>query len=306
MVIARKWLAPAITIGVLSCAAKVADEARLPDGRFLGIDGRRIFVKQSGAGPDLFLLHGLGDSHLGWQRVFPALVAVGHRVTAWDALGAGESDKPSRDDYSIEGHATRLVAAMDALGIERATLVGNSLGGSVALMVAESRPERVSALVLIDPAAYREGAMDGRWFWTTPLLADVVLGILPTRSIAEYGLGRNVHSKDALTDDVVDAYARNAAKPGAIRAFLAQERQLVPSDAESWEARHRTIRAPTLILWGREDGLLPLAQGERLARDIPGARLVVLDNVGHAAQLEAPDRVLDLLMPFLAEAATNR
>jgi pimeloyl-ACP methyl ester carboxylesterase len=143
--------------------------------------------------------------------------------------------------------------------------------------------------------------MDGRWFWNAPLLADAVLGVLPARTIAEIGLGRNVHSHDALPEPLVDAYARDAARPGAIRAFLAQERQLVPADAEAWEARHRTIRAPALIVWGREDAILPLEQGERLARDIPGARLVVLDGVGHAAQLEAPDRLLEVALPFLVE-----
>jgi pimeloyl-ACP methyl ester carboxylesterase len=283
------------------CAAPPPREVGPPRGQFVRAGEHRIFVRQSGAGPDLFLLHGLGDSSLGWQYLEPQLVAAGYRVTVWDALGAGESDKPDPGDYSLDAHRARLIAVMDALGIARAVLVGNSLGGSVALMAAEANPERVQALVLLDPAAYRDGALSGRWFWDVPGLAEVVTGILPARTIAKIGLGRNFHDADAIPPALLDAYTQQAAARGTIDAFIAQERQLLPADPEAWETRHRTIRVPTLILWGAEDEILPRTQGERLAQDIPGATLLVLPGVGHAPQLETPDRVFERTCAFLAQ-----
>ena len=99
-------------------------------------------------------------------------------------------------------------------------------------------------------------------------------------------------------------YLREARRDGAIAALIAQERQLVPRNPEEWEQAHRTIQKRTLILWGREDKLVPVAQGRRLAGDIHNSTLVVFPRVGHSPHLEAPQKVLDQLLPFLKEAAS--
>ncbi|MGE3171186.1 MAG: alpha/beta fold hydrolase [Planctomycetota bacterium] len=130
------------------------------DGPIATRDGA-VYTRTAGTGPDVVLLHGLGDSSLTWHRIEEPLRAAGHRVTVLDALGAGRSDKPD-GPYAIEAHVDRLARACDALGIERATLVGNSLGGSVALRFAMRFPDRVRALVLISPGAYpQRGWTDG-------------------------------------------------------------------------------------------------------------------------------------------------
>ncbi len=290
-----------IALGLVSCSSPVAVEEPVPDGCFIDTGGERIFVRQVGSGPDIVLLHGLGDSSAGFKELEQRLVETGYRVTAWDALGAGRSSKPDDGDYSLPAHRKRLLEVMDAVGVRQAVLLGNSLGGSLALMVAATDPERVRALALLDPAAYREGALGSRWFWDTPILAEVVLGILPCRTIATFGLKRNLHSYDALPQDLVEDYVKASSRDGAISAFIAQERQIIPPEADKWEASHRDIRVPTLVIWGREDGVLPLAQGERLAREIPGALLVVLPDVGHAPHLEAPGSVFALIWQFLRQ-----
>jgi pimeloyl-ACP methyl ester carboxylesterase len=269
----------------------------------LAVEGHNLFVRQSGTGPDVVLLHGLGDSSIGWQFIEPDLIRAGYRVTVWDALGAGRSDKPPSGNYSIEAHVRRLNETLDALGVRQAVFVGHSLGGSVALRLAEQNPERVRALCLIDPAAYREGAMGGRWFWTTPLLADAVLGVMSASTLTDFGLKQNFHNQALISKELESMYLREAKRDGAVAALIAQERQLVPSNPEEWEQGHRTIRKPTLILWGGEDKLVPLAQGTRLAGDIQGSTLVVLADVGHSPHLEAPEMVLRLVLPFLKEVS---
>lgn len=282
------------------CAATdLSDLPDLPAGQALRVEGESLFVRQSGSGPDIVLLHGLGDSSLGWQYIEGPLVEAGYRVTVWDALGAGRSAKPRAGDYSIAAHVRRLEAVLDRLGIERATVVGHSLGGSLALVFAHAHPERTAALCLVDPAAYREGALGGRWFWEVPLLAEIVLGVLSTEMLVDFGMKQNYANAARIPELLRKLYIREARREAMISALIHQERQLVPADPEAWEAGHRTIRAPTLILWGANDALVPVAQGPRLARDIPGAELVVLPDLAHSPQLEDPSAVLDHLLPFL-------
>jgi pimeloyl-ACP methyl ester carboxylesterase len=297
--VSRYFLASALLSLGGCCSVKMTNVPELPPGRMLEVGGQHLFFRQSGAGPDVVLLHGLGDSSIGWQFIEPSLVRAGYRVTVWDALGAGRSDKPANGDYSIEAHVERLEGMLDTLGIQHAVFVGHSLGGSVALRFAERNPGKVRALCLIDPAAYRDGAMGGRWFWTTPLVAKAVLGLLPARTITRFGLKQNFHSHAGISKELEGMYLREARRDGAIAALIAQERQLVPQDPEQWEQAHRTIQNRVLILWGRDDKLVPVAQGTRLARDIHGSTLVVFPSVGHSPHLEAPQMVLDQVLPFL-------
>jgi pimeloyl-ACP methyl ester carboxylesterase len=260
-----------------------------------------LFVRQSGAGPDVVLLHGLGDSSVGWRRIEPALVEAGFRVTVWDALGAGQSEKPAHGDYRLEAHLARLERTLAWFGVGRAAVVGHSLGGSLALMFAQRHPDRVRALALIDAAAYRQGALEDRRFWDVPLLADIVLGLITDEFLVDFGLRQNFHHPERISEELRAIYLREARRPGAVRALILQERQLMPDDPAAWEAGHRTVAAPTLILWGEHDRLVPRAQGERLAREMPRARLVVLADLAHSPQLEAPERVLERLIPFLKD-----
>ncbi|MBM4041496.1 MAG: alpha/beta hydrolase [Planctomycetes bacterium] len=298
------WLSAASIIPACCRGPDLSKLPPLPPGRVMEIGGHKLFFRQTGSGPDVVLLHGLGDSSVGWQFVEPELVKAGYRVLVWDALGAGQSARPGGHHYGIEAHLERLEKLLDALGVRRAAFVGHSLGGSVALFFAQRHPGRVRALCLVDAAAYREGVMGGRWFWNAPLLADIVLGILPTRAIIRIALRQNFHDRAKIPASLEGMYLREATG-GRIAALIAQQRQLVPKDPEKWERGHRTIRAPTLILWGREDRMVPVAQGERLAKEIAGARFVILPNVGHSSPLEAPQALLEHLLPFLKESGSE-
>ena len=297
-------LGAAALLLVLACLAGCAttdlsDLPELPSGQSVTVDGESIFVRQSGAGPDVVLLHGLGDSSLGWQFLEGPLVEAGYRVTVWDALGAGRSAKPRAGDYSLVAHLRRLEGVLDQLAVERAHVVGHSLGGSLALAFAHAHPDRTAALCLIDPAAYREGVLTGRWLWDVPLLAEIVLGVLSTEMLVDIGLRQNFVDAAGIPSGLRKLYLREALREAVIAALIRQERQLVPEDAAAWEARHRTIVVPTLVLWGEQDALVPVAQGHRLVRDIAGAELVVLPHLAHSPQLEDPATVLRHVLPFL-------
>ena len=289
----------ALVVSLSACCSTAPETPPPSYGQFVSVFGDRIFVRQRGSGPDVFLLHGLGDCGVGWQFIEPKLVEAGCRVTTWDAFGAGRSDKPKDGDYRLEAHARRFWELADRLAVERPVLIGHSLGGTIALGLAQQRPQRVRGLVLIDPPAYRDGALDGHWFWEVPLLAETVLGIMSTCSIVRVGLEQNFHDKNAVSEDLEITYLRELQRDGAIEAFIAQERQLVPTDAERWERGHGTITAPTLIIWGEEDRLVPLSQGERLVEQMPDVRLITFPDAGHSPHLEVPEIVLECRLPFL-------
>ncbi len=269
--------------------------------RTVATDSGTLFVRTGGSGPDIVLLHGLGDSSVGWRKIEQPLRDSGFRVTVWDALGAGRSERPDPGDYHLASHVDRLGAVLDDLGIRRAHVIGNSLGGTMALLFAQAHPERVSSLVLINPAAYPEGGTTPDWFWETPGLAETVLGEVPTEWIARLALYLHFGDPFRVTEEDVQIYAAEAQRNRAVEGLILQERQLYPDDVviARWVEGHKKIAAPTLILWGTSDRILSIDQAHRLEGDLPDAKLILLEGVGHVAQLEVPKRVLAEAVLFL-------
>lgn len=265
---------------------------------FVDLEGARVRYVRKGRGPAVVLLHGFAASIYTWKDVLPALAEAGHDVVAIDLPGFGGSSIPRPLDGSA--YPGVVVAVMDRLGLDRAALVGNSLGGSIAVAVAAERPERVDRLALIDSAGFNFGAGDRPLLLR--LLAAPGVGAaaerLPVRRrLTRAGL-RQVFFDDALvTDERVDEYAVPMTRPGAARAAAELLANPVPSDFDALVAR---VRAPTLVVWGREDTWIPLAHAARFTAAIPGSTSVVLDACGHVPQEEKPAEVAARLRDFLA------
>ncbi len=273
--------------------------ARLGYERWTEVDGLRIHFVEAGTGEPVFLLHGMGDCAIGWRGQLETLAGEGFSAIAWDMAGAGLSDKPLDRAVSIPAMRALFDAFRERLGVKRAILVGSSYGGAIALLQARMRPETVRALVLIDPACYADPEVtdharlfQARWF------TDLVYPLIPAGWLARFGIRQCVGSLDALPAGLLEEYEEEARRPGVKESFVRLEQQVVPADPRAFEEGHREIRAPTLVLWGRNDRLLPLRHGERLAREIPGAELVVLD-AGHIAHLERPEETNRILLAFL-------
>ncbi|MBI4729592.1 MAG: alpha/beta fold hydrolase [Acidobacteria bacterium] len=285
--------------------------------RFIEVGGVRVRLLESGSGRTPFLLlHGLGASATKWRAVLPLL---GRRSLAPDLPGFGRSGAP-RARYTLGWLAGGVRATMDFAGIERAHLVGNSLGGMVALWLAAAWPERAASLALMAPAlpaapgVRPEPRVLARFL--APLLPGVGETLLagvtrfrtPERIVGE-SLAVNCADSARVPPEIVEALVAEAAerrgRPGLRRAMLSSQRSL----ARVMVARHErvrgvaaAVRAPMLLLWGSEDRLVPRAVGEHWAREIPGAELQVLDGAGHNPQLEAPERVAGCLRAFAERA----
>lgn len=253
-----------------------------------------------GEGPTVVLLHGLGATKLSYLPLLPALAGQ-YRVVVPDLPGHGESSKP-RADYTPGYFAGVVEELLDEVGAGRVALIGNSMGGRVALEVAARTPDRVSSLVLLDPA------VAGLPFpMYTRLLRMLPTGVgrvpLPLRKRLVMRGIRQLFADPQLmasaaylagADEFIRIYRFGRARV----ALLAALRGLMADTDSFWE-RVEDVEAPTLILWGREDGLVPVRLGRRLASAMRDAELVVLPGVGHVPQFEAPETTRKLVTEFL-------
>ena len=263
--------------------------------RYEDLTGLRVRFVRRGHGPAVVLVHGLASSMYTWADVIPAL-AKEHDVVAVDLPGFGGSDIP--DDLSPSVYPDTVLALMDRLGISRATLIGNSLGGAVAVVLAARHPERVRRLVLIDSAGFNldpsRRPLILRLLGFGPVAA--ALDALPVRRrVVTAALRQVFYDRAHVTPEKVEEYLAPLARPGAteaIRSLLARQA------AFGLPALVREVRVPTMIVWGRNDRWIPAADADRFASAIPAARKVVLEECGHVPQEERPAELVHLLEEF--------
>jgi len=268
--------------------------------KFVEVEGLRVHVRDEGATADatpIVLLHGTSASLHTWDG-WVERIGAERRVIRFDLPGFGLTGPPADGDFRIEAYVRRVVGLLDALGVERFVLVGNSFGGAVSIAVAHAHRERVTKLVIVDGAGYAVDSVSvpiGFRIARTPVLGRLAQVTLP-RSVIESSL-RNVYGDPSrVTPELVDRYFELTLREGNRRAVAERFRQAPPGEIEPLIAE---LRLPTLILWGARDRLVPLAYGERFERDIPGSKLVVFDELGHVPQEEDPERTLAAALPFL-------
>jgi pimeloyl-ACP methyl ester carboxylesterase len=303
----RRWAAGLLLLAATMAAVFIARGEAPPrppgqwwqragvEPRYEDLSGLRVRYVRRGRGPTLVLLHGLASSIYTWADVIPAL-AEDHDVVAVDLPGFGGSDIP--EELSSSVYPATVLALMDRLGISRATLVGNSLGGSVAVVLAARHPERVRRLVLIDAAGFNldpsRRPLILRLIGFAPVPA--ALDALPIRRrVVTAALRQVFHERSRVTPEKVEEYLAPLARPGATEAI----RSLLNQPASfGLPALVREVRVPTLIIWGRNDRWVPVADADRFASAIPAGRKVVLEECGHLPQEERPAEVARLLEEF--------
>ena len=278
-------VALAAQIALAAPASPVADQR-------VDVSGHSIHYLEAGSGPPIVFLHGLGADARAWRLVLPAL-ASRHHVYAVDFLGFGQSDKP-QIDYRVSTLSAFVGGFLDAAKIPRATLVGHSLGGWVAARFASEHPGRIDRLVLVDSAGYREDQ---------DRLARQMLSQMDPASAA--AAEQFVASIRAMTPQqrqtvrglAVAYFSRRLSRPDGYA--LASLVESLLTDDEFLGPELKQIAAPTLVIWGRNDTVMPLRAAEAFASDIAGAKKVVLDGCGHRPELDCPRAFTAALRDFL-------
>jgi pimeloyl-ACP methyl ester carboxylesterase len=288
-----------------------ASGTQLP-GRLLDIAGCETYVVDAPARspeplPPVVLLHGYGDTADCWRRVLPALQR-GRRVVAIDTPPFGRSGPPPAnfEDDLIACYEEFFPALFDELDIGRAVVVGHSMGGAMALMLALDAPEHVERLVMIAPAGLGDHApwwwhaIAGRWInWPALLkLPNPVARPAVKAALRGFLEDRLVHDTRAM-GEVIDHFVQLHGGPRELRHLIDTGRALMAGYTGTLLARSAALPVPVLMLWGAEDRLAPAAHAREFVQAVPHARVEVLDNCGHYPQLELPGRVNAALREFL-------
>ncbi|MBL8499164.1 MAG: alpha/beta hydrolase [Nitrosomonas sp.] len=264
--------------------------------------------RSSGAGEPVLLIHGFGASSYSWRHVIEPL-AQKNRVITIDLKGFGDSPKPRDDAYSVYEQARLVRNFILENDLKNLHIIGHSYGGGVALAVSiylsASNPGLQKSLVLIDSIAYPQELPGFVKILATPVLGPLITYAVPNTFQVKNLLQIVYFNDDLIPQEAVDHYAADLGKPDAKYALLTSVRQMLPTDLQQFSDNYASLTIPTLIIWSREDEIVPLAVGKRLHENLPNSKLVIMSDVGHAVQEEKPSLLLPHLRSFL-EAVSQR
>jgi pimeloyl-ACP methyl ester carboxylesterase len=277
----------------------------------LELHGHRVSYRTAGSGPALLLLHGIANSSETWERVAP-LLSERFTLIAPDLMGHGKSATP-RGDYSLGAHASGARDIVTALGHERVTVLGHSLGGGIAMQFAYQFPERVERLVLVSSGGLgrevhpllRAASLPG---------ADYVLPALTSRRVLGAGrdLGRLLKRVGLRPSGDIEVLGRGFEAldtAGSRQAFLHTVRAVIEPGGQRVSASSRLALAaelPTLIVWGQRDSIIPVAHGAAAHEAMPSSRFVVFERAGHMPHDDDPYRFAKILTEFCESTESAR
>lgn len=282
----------------------------LPVDRYISVDGVRLRYWQGGEGDRaVVLVHGVGSYVERWRHTFEVLSAC-FRVYAMDLPGRGLSDKPADFSYRVENLARIVKGFTGAMGLERTSLVGSSLGGAVVACFARQYPGSVDRLVLSSSAGWGRGVTGALRIVGMPGLGELI-GRRQSKEAARRLLLTIVKDPSVVTDDLVDLHYRMSSGPGAWKGFLRLLRangDLLGQSPRIYRPLRRDLRGftrPTLVLWGEHDRIIPPRHADIILRVIPNARKRTLAGCGHFLMLERADEYASIVLDFLDAAATD-
>ena len=267
-------------------------------GDIVEILGTHLHVRDSGAktSPAIILLHGFGSSLQTWDA-WASVLQNDYRVVRFDLPGSGLSEPDPTGDYTDARTLALIGALMDRLQIDQASVIGNSIGGRIAWKFAAEYPQRVRKLVLISPDGFASAGFGYGDKHTVPASIKLMRYFLP-KTLVRQSIASAYGNPSALTEETLDRYYDLMRAPGVRQAMIERMEQTVLLDPEPLL---RKISAPTLLVWGEKDALIPFGNADDYLRDIRDARLVSFPELGHVPQEEAPALSVQPVRSFLAQ-----
>ena len=273
------------------------------ESQFININGLEVHLKTLGEGqPTFMLLHGFGANLYSWRQVMEPLSQYG-KVIAYDRPGFGLTERPlewqGQNPYSAEAQTSLVLGLMDYYGIQQAILVGNSAGGAISMQVALSNPERVKALILVDPAVYTNVVIPS---WLQPVLATPQmdhLGPLLVRRIQSGGLDllqKAWHNPDQISEETLGDYTVALRAENWDTALWEVTRAYQESNLNE---KLGNFSLPIMIITGDDDRIIPTEDSVRLAKELPGATLTIIKDAGHVPHEEKPTAFMEAVQSFL-------
>jgi pimeloyl-ACP methyl ester carboxylesterase len=275
-------------------AAAVEQRWATPPSRFVSVDGMRVHYRDRGQGPAVLLLHGSTSSLFTWEG-WAAALAPDHRVITVDLPGHGLTGPDPERRYGFSDMAAFVDHFATAIGLERFSLGGNSMGGGIAWHYALAHGDKLDKLILVDPFGYPQKPVLVFKLFRMPVIGHIVRWVTPRFAIAKSV--RDVYGDPSrVTEALIDRYEDMTLRAGNREATRQRQSGFVD---DGLTAKLGQIHTPTLILWGSRDKWIAPANGERFAHDIPGAKLVQLEGLGHVPMEEDPERSVAPVLAFL-------
>ena len=276
----------------------------------VSIHGHEVAYRMEGKGPTLLLLHGIAGSSRTWRDVIPRLTDR-FTVIAPDFMGHGLSEKPV-GDYSLGAFASGIRDLLEVLDIERASVVGQSFGGGVAMQLAYQHPELCERLVLVDSGGLGREVNWMLRFMTLPG-SDYLMPVIFPSFVRDWGdsLLRSMNDRGIRMSRITEMWSAYASLAEAENrpAFTRTIKSVIDPGGQTVSAMDRLYLAsqmPTLIIWGDKDDIIPLSHAHAAHQAIPGSRLAIIEGVGHFPQIEAPEHFVTALVDFLDSTTPAR
>lgn len=261
-----------------------------------------LYCEIYGSGDPILFVHGLGASLYTW-RFMVAPLQTNYQVILIDLKGFGKSPKPHDNSYSIQDQVELLYQFIQEKNLTNLTLVGNSYGGGVSLLLSlkliEKDPGRLTKLILLDSAGYKKPIPSYVKLLRCSVLGWLALRIVSNKSLAHRILKLSYFNPDLITEPQIAAYAAPLGMKGAKRALQKVAQQAIPKDIDKLIAKYPTIKVPALILWGDHDKVIPIDTGNKLKAALPCSKLITIPKTGHVPQEESPNATIPLIQDFL-------
>ena len=255
-----------------------------------------------GAGNPVLCIHGFGASLFSWRNFVDPL-SRNYQLILIDLKGCGDSPKPPDSRYSIQDHADLIYQFILDHDLRNLTLVGNSFGGALALLLSirliENEPGRLRGLVLIDPGAYPQYIPGYVKLIGFPVIGALAVYLTPATCMAKSILRLAYYDPTKITGEQIAAYAAPLAAPGGKHALLETGKRIIPPNIDELVAKYKDINVPTLIIWGKQDKIISPDAGRLLVQAIQNSTLKWIDQCGHVAQEEKPEATVPLVLNFL-------
>lgn len=265
--------------------------------KFVEVNGQRVHYRDEGLPTDsipIVLIHGTSASLLTWEGT-TKLLKQEHRIIRFDLMGFALTGPSAKEDYSIAAYVTFVTDVLNKLNVKRCILVGNSLGGQIAWHVAAEHPALVSKLILVDPAGYPQKVTSLAFrLGRIPVLNTVLKIVTPTNVIRQ-SLEQAYFNKSLVTDSLVGLYKDMACRAGNRAALVKRLNETYVPDTQ----KVKQITAPTLLVWGENDFLIPVAHAEKYRRDVPIIDIKILKNMGHVPMEENPALFVKTINPYI-------
>jgi pimeloyl-ACP methyl ester carboxylesterase len=263
----------------------------------------KFYNEVYGEGPPILCLHGFGGNVYAWRHLIAPLSAK-HKLILIDLKGFGASPKPRDRHYSIEDHANLVFQFILEQDFKNLILIGHSFGGVVALFTAlklrRLNLNRLSSLVLINSVAYPQRYPMFIRLLRAPIIGSLGLHLRTTAKNVLPVLELGYYDSSKITKDQVSAYTKPIKMEGGRQALIQTARQIIPPNVDKLSEEYKIIEVPTLILWGRQDKIIPLEIGERLHQTMPNSQFAVIDECGHNPHEEKPDDTVSIISSFLS------